>query len=323
MVIVTVESRSFSMTQRAIIIDCDPGQDDALALLLAFASPELEVLAVTAVAGNVPLSLTEVNARKIAELARRRDVPVYAGCAGPLLRPLVTAEHVHGRTGLDGADLPVPSLPLAGGHAVDAIVRILRERPAGTVTLCPLGPLTNVATAFHIAPDVVPRVAGIVLMGGAMGEGNITPSAEFNIYVDPHAARRVFESGGPIVMHGLDVTHQASVTPDRLEAIRAIGTPVSRAVVDLLTFYNSYDQTQAGRAGAPLHDPCVIAYLLQPELFAGRDCAVGVETTGELTLGRTVVDWSGRSGRPANATVVTEIDAAGFFSLLTGRLARL
>lgn len=311
------------MNPRAIIIDCDPGQDDALALLLAFASPELEVLAVTAVAGNVPLSLTEVNARKIAALAGRLDVPVHAGCAAPLLRPLVTAEHVHGRTGLDGADLPEPGRPLAEGHAVDAIVRILRERPAGTVTLCPLGPLTNIAAAFHLAPDVVPRVLGIVLMGGALGEGNVTPSAEFNIYVDPHAARRVFASGVPIVMHGLDVTHQALVTPERLEAIRAIGTPVGDAVVGLLAFYNSYDQTKRGRAGAPLHDPCVIAYLLQPELFEGRACAVDVETTGELTLGRTVVDWSGRSGRPANATVVTGIDAPGFFALLTERLARL
>ena len=312
------------MSPRPVIIDCDPGHDDALAILLALGSPdELDVLAITVVAGNVPLALTEKNARKICELAGRTDLPVHAGCARPLVRELVTAEHVHGKTGLDGPALPEPGTPLAGSHAVDAIVATLRAHPPGTVTLCPIGPLTNIATALQQAPDVVPRIREIVLMGGAIGEGNITPAAEFNIHVDPHAAQVVFEAGVPLVMHGLDVTHQALVTPARLEAIRQIGTPLSGTVVELLDFYNVYDQTRRGRVGAPLHDPCAIAYLLNPELFGGRSCHVAIETRGEHTLGRTVVDWSGRTLHPPNALVINEIDADGFFSLLTERLGRL
>jgi purine nucleosidase len=312
------------MSPRAIIIDCDPGHDDALAILLALASPEeLEVLAITAVAGNVPLALTEANARKVVELAGRRDVPVHAGCDRPLVRPLVTAEYVHGRTGLDGADLPAPTIPLADGHAVDALIEWLRARRAGTVTLCPTGPLTNVALALLKAPDIAPRIGQIVLMGGAIGEGNVTPAAEFNIYVDPHAAKVVFEAGVPLVMLGLDVTHQALVTPDRLRAIRELGTPLGRTVGELLEFYNGYDQTRRGRVGAPLHDPCVIAYLLDPALFGGRACHVAIETQGEHTLGRTVVDWSRRTHHAPNATVIDEIEADGFFALLTERLGRL
>ena len=268
------------MPPRPIIIDCDPGQDDALAILLALASPEeLEVLAVTAVAGNVPLALTEKNARKIVELAGRHDIPVHAGCDRPLQRDLVTAEYVHGRTGLDGAELPEPETPLADAHAVDAIIRALRARP-GTVTLCPLGPLTNIATAIRRAPDIVAHIREIVLMGGAIGEGNITPAAEFNIFADPHAAKIVFESGVKLTMLGLDVTHQVLATPERVRAIGELDTAVSRAVVGLLEFYNIYDQTRRGRPGAPMHDPCVIAYLLRPELFAGRDCHVVIETDG-------------------------------------------
>ena len=312
------------MARREIIIDCDPGHDDALAILLALASPEeLEVLAITTVAGNVPLALTAANARNVVELAGRRDLPVHAGCARPLVRELVTAEYVHGRTGLDGADLPAPTLPLAEAHAVDALIELLRARPPGSVTLCTLGPLTNVALALLKAPDIAPRLRQIVLMGGAIGEGNITPAAEFNIYVDPHAAKLVFEAGVPLTMLGLDVTHQALVTPARLAAIRALGTPVSAAVGGLLEFYNVYDQTRRGRPGAPLHDPCTIAWLLRPELFSGRACHVAIETRGEHTLGRTVVDWSGRLEAPANAMVIDRIDADGFFALLTERLARL
>jgi len=311
------------MAPRPIIIDCDPGQDDALAILLALGSPdELEVLAITAVAGNVPLALTEQNARKLVALAGRTDIPVHAGCAQPMVRPLVTAEFVHGATGLDGTDLPEPATPLAASHAVDAIIDISRRRPEGTVTICPVGPLTNIAMAMRQAPDIVPRIQEIVLMGGAIGQGNITPSAEFNIYVDPHAAKAVFESGVKLTMHGLDVTHQALVTPARLAAIEALATPVSGAVVGLLKFYNRYDQTQRGRPGAPLHDPCAIAYLLRPELFQGRACHVAIETVSELTMGRTVVDWHGRSGEAANATVIDAIDADGFFALLTERLGR-
>jgi purine nucleosidase len=312
------------MAPRSVIIDCDPGHDDALAILLALGSPdELDVLALTVVAGNAPLALTEKNARKVCELAGRADLPVYAGCERPLVRELVTAEYVHGKTGLDGPELPEPQMPLAQGHAVDAIVEMLRDHPPGTITLCPTGPLTNIATALRKAPDIVPRIKEIVLMGGAIGEGNITPAAEFNIYVDPHAAKVVFEAGVPLVMHGLDVTHQALLTPERLEAIRRLGTPLAHAVVGLLEFYNVYDQTRRGRIGAPLHDPCVIAHLLDPGLFGGRTCHVAIETQGEHTLGRTVVDWSGRTTRPPNATIINEIEADRFFALLTERLARL
>jgi purine nucleosidase len=311
------------MTARPIIIDCDPGQDDALAILMALGSPEeLEVLAITAVAGNVPLALTEKNARKIVALAGRHDIPVHAGCDRPLRRDPVTADHVHGRTGLDGADLPEPSVRLADGHAVEVIIAALRARP-GRVTLCPIGPLTNIAQAMVQAPDIVGHIDRIVLMGGAIGEGNVTPSAEFNLFADPHAAEIVFESGAPITMLGLDVTHQVLATPERLRVIEALGTEVSRAVVGLVTFYNRYDQTRRNRPGAPMHDPCVVAYLLRPGLFAGRDCHVVIETEGRHTLGRTVVDWSGRGGKPANATVIHQVDPDGFFALLTERLGRL
>ena len=311
------------MPPRPIIIDCDPGQDDALAILLALASPEdLEVLAVTAVAGNVPLALTEKNARKIVELAGRSDIPVHAGCDRALQRDPVSATHVHGQTGLDGAELPEPRAPLADAHAVDVIIDLVRAQP-GAVTLCPIGPLTNIASAIQRAPDIVAHIDQIVLMGGAIGEGNVTPAAEFNIFADPHAAAIVFESGARLIMLGLDVTHQVLATPARVRAIAEPDTAVSRAVVGLLEFYNIFDQTRRNRPGAPMHDPCVIAYLLRPELFAGRDCHVAIETAGEHTLGRTVVDWSGRGAGTANATVIHQVDAEGFFALLTERLARL
>jgi purine nucleosidase len=311
------------MAAEPVVIDCDPGQDDAVALLLALASPdELEVLAVTAVSGNVPLKLTAANARRVVELAGRSEVPVHAGCDRPLLRPPVSAEHVHGHTGLDGADLPEPATALAPGHAVETIISLLRDRPTGSVALCPIGPLTNIAMALSLAPDIAGRIGRIVLMGGAAGPGNVTPSAEFNIYVDPHAADIVFRSGVPIVMHGLDVTHQALVTPERLASIAAIDTPVSRAVVGMLDFYGARSRVGPG-TGAPLHDPCAVAYLLDPGLFGGRECHVRVETEGAHTLGRTVVDRSGRAAEAPNATVIDEVDADSFFALLTERLARL
>lgn len=310
--------------KQSIILDCDPGQDDALAILLALASPdELDLLGITAVAGNVPLPLTEYNARRICTLAGHTQTAVFAGCARPVMRPLVTAEHVHGKTGLDGAELPEPAMPLQSRHAVDFIVDALMTREAGQVTLCPIGPLTNIALALIREPAIIPRIKQIVLMGGAMAHGNVTPAAEFNIYVDPHAARAVFESGVPITMLGLDVTHQALVTETRLQAIKALATPVTDAVVGLLDFFNRYDRVRYSSPGAPLHDPCVIAYLLQPELFAGRHCNVAVETASELTMGATVADWWGVTGRAANATVIDKIDGDGFFELLTERLARL
>lgn len=307
-----------------IIIDTDPGQDDAVAILLALASPELEVLGITCVAGNVPLARTSRNARVVCELAGRVDVPVYAGCDGPMRRSLVTAEHVHGKTGLDGADLPDPTMPLQPTHAVEFLIDTLRAEPAGTVTLVPIGPLTNIATAFERAPDIISRVQRIVLMGGAYFEvGNITPAAEFNIYVDPEAAEIVFRSGVPLVVVPLDVTHKVLTTPARIDAFRALGTPVGDAVAGWTDFFERFDMAKYGSDGAPLHDPCTIAWLLQPALFAGREINVEIETEGRFTTGMTVADWWGVSGRAANALFLGNVDADGFYALLTERLARL
>ncbi len=313
------------MTPRKIIIDTDPGQDDAVAILLALASPEdIDVLGLTAVAGNVPLELTARNARIVCELARKTDVPVHAGCDRPLGRDLVTAEHVHGKSGLDGPDLPDPQMPLAEGHGVDFIIDTLRTHEAGTVTLCPLGPLTNIATALQKAPDIAGRIQEIVLMGGAYFEvGNITPTAEFNIYVDPEAADIVFKSGVPIVVMPLDVTHKALVTKARNDAFRAIGTPVGVAVAQMTDFFERFDKEKYGSAGAPLHDPCVTAYLIRPDLFTGRHVNVEIETASPLTMGMTVADWWGVTDRAPNALFVGDLDAEGFFALLTDRLARL
>ncbi|MBK0326764.1 nucleoside hydrolase [Rhodobacteraceae bacterium F11138] len=313
------------MSARKIIIDTDPGQDDAVAILLALASPdEIELLGITAVAGNVPLALTARNARIVCELAGRPDIPVYAGCERPLGRPLVTAEHVHGETGLNGPMLPDPTMPLQQEHAVDFIIRTLREQEAGSVTLCPLGPLTNIAMAFAKAPDIVDRVARIVLMGGAYFEvGNITPSAEFNIYVDPQAADIVFKSGSDITVMPLDVTHKALVTKARNDAFRALGTPVGRAVAEMTDFFERFDREKYHSDGAPLHDPCVTAWLIRPDLFHGRRVNVEIETVSELTMGMTVADWWGVTDRPANALFIGDVDADGFFNLLTERLGRL
>ncbi|MFT4715871.1 MAG: purine nucleosidase [Paracoccaceae bacterium] len=309
---------------RKIIIDTDPGQDDAVAILLALASPELEVLGLTAVAGNVPLPLTELNSRKICELAGRPDIKVFAGCDAPLKRKLVTAEHVHGRTGLDGPDLPQPTMQLQPGHGVDFIIETLRREPSGSITLCPLGPLTNIATTMQRAPDIIERIQEIVLMGGAYFEvGNITPAAEFNIYVDPEAADIVMKSGVPIVIMPLDVTHKALTTKPRVDAFRALNTRVGTAVAEFTDFFERFDIAKYGSQGAPLHDPCVIAYLLAPDLFEGRKINVEIETVSELTLGMTVADWWGVTDRTPNALFIGDLDADGFYTLLTERIATL
>jgi inosine-uridine nucleoside N-ribohydrolase len=309
---------------RKIIIDTDPGQDDAVAILLALASPELEVLGLTAVAGNVPLPLTELNSRKICELAGKPETLVFAGCAAPLKRKLVTAEHVHGRTGLDGPVLPDPVMPLQDQHSVDFIIETLRDAPSGTITLCPLGPLTNIATAFDRAPDIVEKVQEIVLMGGAYFEvGNITPAAEFNIYVDPEAADIVMKSGVKKTIMPLDVTHKALTTRTRIDAFRAMNTAVGTAVADFTDFFERFDMAKYGSEGAPLHDPCVIAYLIRPELFTGRHINVEIETGSDLTLGMTVADWWGVTDRTPNAMFMGDIDAEGFYDLLIERIARL
>ncbi|TIP84115.1 MAG: nucleoside hydrolase [Mesorhizobium sp.] len=309
---------------RKIIIDTDPGQDDAVAILLALGSAELEIVGMTAVAGNVPLRLTEKNARKICELAGRSDIKVYAGAIRPLARELVTAEEVHGETGLNGPQLPEPTMKLQDQYAVDFIVETLMKEESGTITLCALGPLTNFALALIREPKIAPRIKEIVLMGGGFFEGgNVTPTAEFNIYVDPHAADVVFKSGIPIVMMPLDVTHKALTTAKRTQAFRKLGTRVGTATTEMLEFFERFDEEKYGTDGGPLHDPCVIAYLLRPELFRGRNCNVTVETASELTMGMTVIDWWGVTKRPNNAMVMRDIDHDAFFALLLERLGRL
>lgn len=310
---------------RKIIIDTDPGQDDAVAILLALASPEeLDVLGIVAVAGNVGLHYNAINARKVVELSGRRDIPVYAGCARPMRRHLVTAEHVHGETGMNGPDLPDPTIPLRDQHGVDYIIDTLMASEPGTITLCTLGPLTNIGMALVKQPAIAERIAEIVMMGGAYFEvGNITPAAEFNIYVDPEAADVVLRSGVPITMLPLDVTHQIQSTPERLDAIRALGNRSGEAVHAMLTFSETFDLQKYGWAGAPLHDPTVIAYLLQPDLFEGRHCNVTVETASELTVGMTVADYWHVTGKVRNVNYLRNGNADGFFALLLERLARL
>lgn len=311
--------------KRRIIIDTDPGQDDAVAILLALASPdEIEVVGIVAVAGNVPLAHTERNARRIVELAGRPDVPVYAGCARPMMRSLVTAEHVHGRTGLDGVDLPDPQVKLREQHGVDFIVETLIAAEPGSITLCPLGPLTDIAMALVKAPEAAAGIREIVMMGGAYFEvGNITPSAEFNIYVDPEAADVVMKSGVPITMAPLDLTHRVLTTSQRLDAFAAIGNRAGNAVSGLLGFSERFDLAKYGSLGAPLHDPTVIAYLLKPELFKGKTINVSIETSSPLTLGMTVADWWQITDRPRNVNYLRDADADGFYALLTERIARL
>lgn len=293
-------------------------------LLLALASTdEFDIRGITAVAGNVPLDLTQRNARLMCELAGRGDVPVFAGCARPLERDLVTAENVHGSTGIDGAPVHEPLVPLQEMHAVDFIVETLRTAEAESITLVPTGPLTNIARAIRQEPAILAGVREIVLMGGAMREaGNTTPSAEFNIYVDPDAAEVVLHCGRPVTIVPLDVTHQVPVSRAALQRLRGLQSRVAAATVGMLEYFNRHDVAKYGGEGAPLHDPCTIAWLLAPELFEGRHCNVEVETRSPLTLGHTAVDFWGVTERPKNAHWLHRVDAAGFFDLLIDRLAR-
>ncbi len=310
---------------RKIIIDTDPGQDDAVAILLALASPEdIDVLGIVCVAGNVGLARNARNALKIVELAGRDDVPVYAGSARPMMRPLVTAEHVHGATGLDGPDLPEPRKQLELMHGVDFLIDAIMSEPEGTVTVCALGPLTNIAMALVKEPLIASRIQEIVLMGGAYFEvANITPAAEFNIYVDPEAAATVFACGAPITMMPLDVTHQMLGTPDRVRAFSDIGNASGAAVAAMLGFSERFDLKKYGWDGAPLHDPCVTAYIIAPEIFSGRRCNVEIETASALTRGMTVADYWHVTDRPHNVNFIRNGDADAFYQLLTERIARL
>ncbi|MFQ2256450.1 pyrimidine-specific ribonucleoside hydrolase RihA [Aeromonas dhakensis] len=303
-----------------VILDCDPGHDDAIALILALASPELKVLAVTTSAGNQTPDKTLNNALRILTLLGRDDISVAAGAPKPLARELIIADNVHGESGLDGPKLPDPAFAPVAMTALELMASCLRESPE-PVTLVPTGPLTNIALLLAAHPELKSKIARIVLMGGAAGAGNWTPAAEFNIYVDPEAADMVFKSGLPITMCGLDVTHEAQVMDEDIERVRAITNPVAQCVAGLLDFFMIYHRDPKwGFAGAPLHDPCTIAWLLAPALFHGVECRVDIETGGTHTSGMTVVDRYGLTGKPANALVLLGLDRAGFIDLLVTRL---
>ncbi|WP_323949585.1 pyrimidine-specific ribonucleoside hydrolase RihA [Aeromonas veronii] len=303
-----------------VILDCDPGHDDAIALILALASPELKVLAVTTSAGNQTPDKTLNNALRILTLLGRDDIPVAAGAPKPLARELIIADNVHGESGLDGPKLPDPAFAAQAMTGIELMAKCLRES-LEPVTLVPTGPLTNIALLLAAHPELKGKIARIVLMGGAAGAGNWTPAAEFNIYVDPEAADMVFKSEIPITMCGLDVTHEAQVMDEDIERVRAITNPVAQCVAGLLDFFMIYHRDPKwGFAGAPLHDPCTIAWLLAPELFHGVECRVDIETSGEHTVGMTVVDRYGLTGKPANALVLLGLDRPGFIDLLVTRL---
>lgn len=310
--------------KKQVIIDTDPGPDDGVAILTALGSPLIEVLGVCAVAGNVPLHHTIQNVRKVLELAGRQDIKAFAGAEAPLVRPLFTAEYVHGETGFDGYDLPEPTMPIQSQHAADFIVEEVMNRPPRTVTICALGPLTNIAIALARNGRIAERVEQIVWMGGALSEGgNVTPSAEFNCYVDPEAAAHVLRSGAQVVMMPLDVTHKAHVTADRIERFRTMGNRAGPIFAELLTYAKQFDWQKYGTDRAPMHDPTTVVWLLRPELFSGRHVNVEIETASPLTTGMTVIDWWEVTNRQKNACVVRDVDAEGFYDVIFESFRRL
>ena len=304
-----------------VILDCDPGHDDALAITLALARPELDVLAITTVAGNAPLEATTRNALRVLTLLERTDVPVAAGAGRPLLRPLYVAANVHGASGLDGADLPEPVVAARPEHAIELIRRLIGASNV-PVTLIPTGPLTNIALLVRTYPGLLARVDRICLMGGAIGEGNTTASAEFNIWADPEAAAIVFGAGRPVTMIGLDVTHQAIVTSADAQRMAALGTRTGRVFADLLEFFGRFHRERYGWDGSPIHDAVAVAHVAVPGLVETEACRVDVETDGELTRGRTVVDRRRISGDPPNAEVGLAIDRLRFVDILIEAVSR-
>ncbi len=304
-----------------IILDCDPGHDDAIAIVLALASPELDVKAITSSAGNQTPEKTLRNVLRMLTLLQRQDIPVAGGARKPLMRELIIADNVHGESGLDGPALPEPDFAPQNCTAVELMAKTLRESPQ-PVTIVATGPQTNVALLLNSHPELHDKIARIVMMGGAMVLGNWQPAAEFNIYVDPEAAEIVFQSGIPVVMAGLDVTHRAQIHDMDIERFRQVGNPIATIVAELLDFFMEYHKdAKWGFTGAPLHDPCTIAWLLKPELFTCVERWVGVETQGKYTQGMTVVDYYFLTGNQPNTTVLLDVDREGFVDLLTERLA--
>ena len=312
------------MIKKKIIIDTDPGQDDAVALLLALASKELEILGITCVAGNVPLSLTSENARKILELTRYTEIPVFAGADRPIKRTLVTAEHVHGKTGIDGPVLEKPKIKLQSKEAIEFIIETILSYPKDEITLCTLGPLTNIGLAFQREPRIKTLIKEIIMMGGGFFEGgNITPAAEFNIYVDPEAAAEVLVSVIPITMLPLDVTHKALTSRSRIESFRKIGNKAGIATAEMLDFFERFDVEKYGSEGGPLHDPNVIVYLLRPEFYEGKYVNVEIELGSDLTRGMTVVDWWNVTTRKKNVYYIDKVKDEEFFNFLIQRIKLL
>jgi purine nucleosidase len=309
---------------RKIIIDCDPGHDDAMAIMLAAGNPEIDLLTITTVAGNQTLEKTTLNARRVCTVAGIEGVPIAAGCDRPLRRELVIAPMTHGESGLDGPSFGEPTVALDDRHAVDLIVELVMANP-GEIDLVPLGPLTNIALAVRREPAIVENVREVVLMGGAYTRGNSTPAAEFNIFVDPEAAAIVFEAGWPLTMVGLDLTHQALATREVVERIHALGTPLAEVVVELMGFFTQTYQDVSGFAAPPVHDACAVARLIRPEVVECEDAFIAVETHGEWTAGMTVTDFAryARLGREPNAKAATKLDFDGFWDLMIDALEQL
>jgi purine nucleosidase len=307
-----------------LIIDTDPGQDDAFAILLALALPDVEVLGLTTVAGNVPVAQTADNARRIVELAGRADVEVRAGSDRPILRPARPAHEVHGATGIDGWDWAPAKAPPMAEHAVDWMVRTLLAEPAGTVTVATLGPMTNLALALRRAPEIAGRIRRVVFMGGGFFEGgNMTPAAEYNILVDPEAAAIVLGAGMDVTGVPLDCTHSAPAPVDWSADLEGIGTEVGRACAGMMRFFERYGNRKYGTASRPLHDAVAIGALAWPDLFQGRRCPVAIECAGTLTTGMTVVDWWRQTGRPDNCLWLNRCDGPAFYARMADALARL
>jgi purine nucleosidase len=306
---------------RKIILDCDPGHDDAMAILLAHGNPSIELLAITTVAGNQTVDKTSLNARRVCTVAGIRDVPIAAGCDRPLTRELKTAAYIHGESGLDGPAFGEPTVPLDQRHAVDLIIQLLMAS-RGDITLVPTAPLTNIAAAVRKEPRIVQKVQEVILMGGAYTRGNTTPAAEFNIYVDPEAAAIVFSAGWPLTMVGLDLTHQALATPGQLRRIASLDTPIARIAVELMEFFRESYRRNAGFDSPPVHDPCAVARVIDPQVMQCVDAFVAIETRGEFSSGMTVTDFSGRLGRP-NVQVATRLDVDRFWNLMVDAIERI
>ena len=298
-----------------IILDCDPGHDDAIAILLAAHHPDIDLLAITTVAGNQSLDKTTLNALKVCSLANIRDVPVARGMDRPLVRPASHAANIHGESGMDGPNIPEPDIEPVPQHGVDLLIDLLMNSD-GDITIVPTGPLTNIATAIRREPAILPRIKAISLMGGAIGVGNRMPAAEFNIWADPEAAAIVFDCGRPLTMSPLEVTHQALATGEVLDRLRAANRPVASFAADLLTFFGDTYRNVFGFPAPPVHDPCAVAAVIDPDILQAHTIHVEIETEGEWTSGRTVCDIYGVLGKEPNVRVGYALDVPRFWEML-------